>query len=109
MKTLEKVARAVWGEGETEYDIEMRHTISAIIERDRREQAQFFDELLHAVGKLLRDEGEEWRLAHPELLGAYEATLAGRGPLDRCGVCGQPLEGHVADTEHEELVPNQIA
>ena len=30
-------------------------------------------ELLHAVGKLAIEGGEEWRLQHPELMDAYSA------------------------------------
>ena len=29
--------------------------------------------LLHAVGELLLEEGEQWRLEHPELMDAYNA------------------------------------
>lgn len=32
-------------------------------------------ELLHAVGKLAAEEGEDWRLKHPELMDAYEAVM----------------------------------
>ena len=31
------------------------------------------NELLHAVGKLAIEEGEAWRLSHPELMDSYEA------------------------------------
>ena len=31
--------------------------------------------LSHAVGKLAMDMGEKWRLAHPELMDSYQATL----------------------------------
>ena len=34
-----------------------------------------FNELLHAVGKLAVEEGEVWRLEHPELMDAYQACL----------------------------------
>ena len=34
---------------------------------------EMIDELLHTVGKVLLDEGEAWRLAHPELLDVYQA------------------------------------
>ncbi len=32
-------------------------------------------ELLKAVGKLAVEEGEQWRLAHPELMDTYEACV----------------------------------
>ena len=31
--------------------------------------------LLHAVARLALVEGESWRVAHPELMDAYEAVL----------------------------------
>ena len=31
------------------------------------------NELLHAVGKLAIEEGEDWRLRHSELMDSYEA------------------------------------
>ena len=33
------------------------------------------NELLHAVGKLALEEGETWRLEHPELMDAYQACV----------------------------------
>lgn len=33
-----------------------------------------FKKLIHAVGKLAVEEGEAWRLDHPELMDAYEVA-----------------------------------
>ena len=34
-----------------------------------------FNELLFVVGELALQEGEAWRLAHPELMDAYQAVM----------------------------------
>ena len=36
---------------------------------------ELVNELLHAVGKLAMEEGEAWRLDHPELMDAYQACV----------------------------------
>lgn len=40
-----------------------------------------YQNLVHAVGKLALIEGESWRLAHPEIMDAYQAIIENQKSL----------------------------
>ena len=100
MRTPEKVARAIWGDGETEYDIEMRHTISAAIARDRRERdalvlplvkwaqkhwpTTLFQECGHEIEQWLAEaDSSPGQISPPRVLSTSNVTLGGKPGLSR--------------------------
>lgn len=44
-------------------------------ERNREDYMKPIMELIQTVGKLALEEGEKWRVGHPELMDAYQACL----------------------------------
>jgi len=67
--------------------------------------ADLIPELIHAVGKVLYEEGEEFRLRHAELTDAYIAIIA-EGAEER----GRAIEEEIARMQNEggnaEGIPN---